>query len=182
MFDYKGERCRCLQAVYEGTWGRRDRWATLRAVFHAVRAFKVAAREKNTRHTRRESVSSLEDDDSDGGMSFDSAGSAPTTSTQQGTSLNATDTPRGLLFYLSVLRSIDGRGYLANQDDTLTTVLTTLAGTLKDFTESPYFPKMTFKNFPSSKTRSIPLTSLSVALHSRRLYRLQKRSCKQHQQ
>jgi hypothetical protein len=51
----------------------------------------------------------------------------------------------------------DNRGYTSNQDDTLTSVLTTLAVTIKDFTESPYFPKMAFKRMPSSKKRTFYL-------------------------
>lgn len=33
-------------------------------------------------------------------------------------------------------------------------MFTTLAGTFKDITESPYFPKMAFKKIPSSKSTS----------------------------
>ncbi|CAF3583700.1 unnamed protein product [Adineta steineri] len=119
------------KAVYEGTWERRDRWATLRSVFRAVWAFKTAHRYRLYRHNPRLSVSSLEDDDSDGAMSVDSNAVAPSNSIQPNKNLGSIDNLRD------------------NQDDTLTSVLTSLAGTIKDFTESPYFPKMAFKKIPS---------------------------------
>ncbi|UJR37238.1 hypothetical protein I4U23_029947 [Adineta vaga] len=125
------------KAVYEGKWERRDRWATLRSVIRAVWAFKTAHRYRQKQNARRSSVSSLEDDDSDGAMSMDSNGPIPTSSAQQNRTLGSIDNLK------------DNRGYATNQDDTLTSVLTTLAGTLKDFTESPYFPKMAFKKIPS---------------------------------
>jgi hypothetical protein len=69
--------------------------------------------------------------------------------------LGSTDNLKGIIKLNSfeILKTIliDNRGYAINQDDTLTSVLSTLAGTFKDITESPYFPKMTFKRIPSSK-------------------------------
>jgi hypothetical protein len=63
-----------IKAVYEGTWARRDRWATLRSVVHAVCAFKHPYRSRQNRRHHRTSMSSLDDDDdeSDGAMSIDS--------------------------------------------------------------------------------------------------------------
>lgn len=48
---------------------------------------------------------------------------------------------------------VDNRGFPSYQDDRITSVLSTLAGTFKDITESPYFPKMAFKKIPSSKNK-----------------------------
>ncbi|CAF1563020.1 unnamed protein product, partial [Adineta steineri] len=64
-------------------------------------------------------------------MSVDSNAVAPSNSIQPNKNLGSIDNLRD------------------NQDDTLTSVLTSLAGTIKDFTESPYFPKMAFKKIPS---------------------------------
>ncbi|CAF0994016.1 unnamed protein product [Adineta ricciae] len=125
------------KAVYEGTWERRDRWATLRSVIRAIYAFKTAHRYRHKQNARRSSISSLEDDDSDGAMSVDFSGPVASASAQQNKILGSTDNLK------------DNRGYGTNQDDTFTSVLTTLAGTLKDFTESSYFPKMSFKKIPS---------------------------------
>lgn len=44
---------------------------------------------------------------------------------------------------------IDNRGNNFNPDDTFTSVLSSLAGTFKDITESPYFPRMAFKKLPT---------------------------------
>ncbi|CAF3448200.1 unnamed protein product [Rotaria sp. Silwood1] len=131
------------KAVYEGTWARRDRWATLRSVFRAVWAFKTAHRYRHNQRNRRPSTSSLDDDDSDGAMSTDSnvgyshTSCIPTTSTHPTRTLGSTDNLK------------DNRGNNPNQDDTLSTVLSTLAGTIKDITESPFFPKMAFKKLPT---------------------------------
>lgn len=117
------------KAVYEGTWERRDRWATLRSLVLAVSAFKAAGQRRN----RRPSTSSLEDDESDGAMSVDSNALFSTNPSQQNKSLGSTDNLK------------DNR----YPDDAITSVITSIAGTLKDITESPYFPKMAFKKIPS---------------------------------
>ncbi|CAF2460586.1 unnamed protein product [Rotaria sp. Silwood2] len=130
------------KAVYQGTWARRDRWATLRSVIHAVWAFKNAHRYRHNQRNRRPSTSSFDDDDSDGAMSTDSnallsnSSCIPTTSHATRT-LGSTDNLK------------DNRGNNPNQDDTLSSVLSTLAGTIKDITESPFFPKMAFKKLPT---------------------------------
>lgn len=89
-----------LQAVYEGTWARRDRWATLRSVVQAVWAFKTAHRYRQQRRQRRPSTSSLEDDDSDGGISVDSNAMYPTATsggpTHSNRTLGSTDNLKGL--------------------------------------------------------------------------------------
>ncbi|CAF1357891.1 unnamed protein product, partial [Rotaria sordida] len=131
------------KAVYEGTWARRDRWATLRSVVRAVWAFKTAHRYRQNQRNRRPSTSSFDDDDSDGAMSTDSnavfsnISCIPTTSTHPTRTLGSNDNLK------------DNRGNNPNQDDTLSSVLSSLAGTIKDITESPFFPKMAFKKLPT---------------------------------
>ncbi|CAF4205182.1 unnamed protein product, partial [Rotaria magnacalcarata] len=49
----------------------------------------------------------------------------------------------------------DNRANAPAQDDTLSSVFLSLAGTIKDITESPYFPKMAFKKLPSRKKMNI---------------------------
>ena len=90
--------------MYEGTWARRDRWATLRSVVQAVWAFKTAHRYRHQRRQRRPSTSSLDDDDSDGAMSVDSNGAyvpptscIPTNSTHSNRTSGSTDNLKGSL-------------------------------------------------------------------------------------
>ena len=82
--------------MYEGTWERRDRWATLRSVIRAIYAFKTAHRYRQKQNARRSSISSLEDDDSDGAMSVDFSGPVASTSAQQNKILGSTDNLKGL--------------------------------------------------------------------------------------
>ncbi|CAF1170719.1 unnamed protein product [Rotaria magnacalcarata] len=127
------------KAVYEGTWERRDRWATLRSVIRAVWAFKTAHRYRTNHRNRRLSASSFDDDDddSDGAMSVDS----------HPIFQNANCVPTKSIGSIDNLR--DNRANAPAQDDTLSSVFLSLAGTIKDITESPYFPKMAFKKLPS---------------------------------
>lgn len=62
-----------------------------------------------------------------------------------------------LVTLLNVTISLDNRGYATNPDGTWTSVFSTLAGTVKDITESPYFPKMAFKKVPASNIASFSL-------------------------
>ncbi|CAF4347212.1 unnamed protein product, partial [Didymodactylos carnosus] len=145
------------KAVYEGTWPRHDRWATLRGVVRAVWAFKNAHRVMNNQKHQHQRIrnhpdtasldtSSLEDSD---GCSIDSMALANDNTNRLASNENLKD-------------NRSDRGYYSNtntiiaQDDTLTSVLSTsshiistLAGTIRDIAESPYFPKMSFKKRPS---------------------------------
>lgn len=90
--------------MYQGTWERRDRWATLRSVVKAVWAFKTAHRYRQNQRNRRASTSSYDDDDdSDGAMSVDSSPFFPSAtacvsagSSHQNKTLGSTDNLKGL--------------------------------------------------------------------------------------
>lgn len=47
-------------------------------------------------------------------------------------------------------RFIDNRSNPFTQDDSIVSVLSTLAGKVKDITESPYFPKVALMKLPLS--------------------------------
>jgi len=79
---------------------------------------------------------------------FSTTSCIPTTSNHHNKTLGSND-------------NLNNRGYTTNQDDTFINVLNTLAGTIKDITESPYFPKMAFKKIPSSKN-NLSLTQLNT--------------------
>ncbi len=98
---------------------------------------------------------------------FSTTSCIPTTTTHANRTLGSTDNLKGFIVISTTKNTkyifcIDNRGYITNPDDTLTSVLTTLAGTIKDITESPYFPKMAFKRIPSSKNNGFHSLHLSM--------------------
>ncbi|CAF1032445.1 unnamed protein product [Didymodactylos carnosus] len=142
------------RAVYEGTWPRHDRWATLRNVVRAVWAFKNAhylmndKKHQRTRHHDTTSFDMSASDDSDG-CSIDSVPlvNDNTNRIESNENLKENRSNRG---------GFSNTNTATVQDDTFTNVfstsshiISTLAGTIREITESPYFPKMSFKNRPS---------------------------------
>ncbi|CAF4981048.1 unnamed protein product, partial [Rotaria sp. Silwood1] len=111
--------------------------AECNAITYAVWAFKTAHHYQQNQHNRRSLTSSFDDDDSDGAMNTNSNTIFSTTSNHPSKALGSIDNLK------------NNRENKLNQDDMLSSIFSTLAGSIKDITESSFFPRMLLKKSPS---------------------------------
>ncbi|CAF4973085.1 unnamed protein product [Rotaria sp. Silwood1] len=104
---------------------------------YTVWAFKTAHHYQQNQHNRRSLTSSFDDDDSDGAMNTNSNTIFSTTSNHPSKALGSIDNLK------------NNRENKLNQDDMLSSIFSTLAGSIKDITESSFFPRMLLKKSPS---------------------------------